>query len=134
MDISALDLRAAADEGFTVRLTHPVSDEPLEHDGRPMTIEVYGKDSTAFRAIRQRLIRKYEKSKKASIDLDAKEREASEIVAECTIGGSVYADGKWIKVNPDNALDIYLRFPWIREQVDVAMNDRENLRIEVKKS
>jgi hypothetical protein len=46
MDLSKIDLTAAADKGITTELANPVTGEPLEDEGgKRITIKVLGRDS-----------------------------------------------------------------------------------------
>ena len=55
------------------------------------------------------------------------EQDGLELLAKCTRSWSgVVIDGKDVEFSHSNALMVYERFPWIKEQVDTAIGDRAN--------
>ena len=105
-----------------VKLKHPVSGDELD-----ATIKVYGKDSSVFQnAIKQRAKAQIARKSK-DIDLDANDKDSIELLADCTQGWSGISEGgKQIECTRSNAVDIYTKYKWIREQVDIAIGDRAN--------
>ena len=143
MDLKDLDFASKAEEGFDVVLLHPIDETELEHEDKKMFIRVVGADSVTFRNIKNRKsreaqIERIKQSKKKGqeklIDLDEVAVEISEMLQECTLGGDVYLDGKWIKLTNKNSFDIYAQYEWIRTQIDRAMSDKENLMRDAKKN
>ena len=56
MDLSKIDLTAAADKGITTELANPVTGEPLEDEGgKRITIKVLGRDSKKWQQIMRKL-------------------------------------------------------------------------------
>lgn len=129
VDLSTLDTVAGANNGFDVVIYHPGT---LANLG--ITISVLGKDSDEF----QKVSRKHQKKRldrlskggfrgMAGLSAEESERDGLELLAACTMGWTgVVLDGKDVPFSTENAIDIYTRFPWIREQVDIAMGDRSN--------
>ena len=78
MDLNTLKA-VKADEGATLQLVHPQTEEPL--DG--MTITLLGQDSAAYRKIQmakqQMALNRLAKGKRATADLDA-EKLAAEMI------------------------------------------------------
>lgn len=105
-----------------VKLKHPVSGDELD-----ATIKVYGKDSSVFQnAIKQRAKAQIARKSK-DIDLESNEKDSIELLADCTQGWSGISEGgKQIECTRSNAVDIYTKYKWIREQVDIAIGDRAN--------
>ena len=105
-----------------VKLKHPVSGDELD-----ATIKVYGKDSSVFQnAIKQRAKAQIARKPK-DIDLESNEKDSIELLADCTQGWSGISEGgKQIECTRSNAVDIYTKYKWIREQVDIAIGDRAN--------
>lgn len=145
MDLSKLDSVSAANAGFEVQLYHPGTKEDLG-----IFIKVLGKDSDAHEKLFQmqqgRRIDKLAKGgfrTRGSVSPQAVERDALELLAACTTSWRtveedkddpklehakpvLLLDGEEIPCTRENAVRIYKAYPWIREQVDDAVNDRAN--------
>lgn len=132
MDLSKLNLEVYAEQGATLELEHPVTGESvLQDDGSPVTITLLGQDSKAWRAknkeYQQKRIAKMAKNRKREIDFSVSDEEACDLLAACTLGWvGIEEGGKAIEFSRDAAYDLYMRFPWIREQVDTFIGDRAN--------
>jgi len=129
MDLNDINLEEKADEGAEVILEHPVTGEPLEHDGKPMSIKVSGTDSAAYRKkqreLHNRRLQKIAKGRKP--DFTNSDSEACELLAACTIGWSgIVAGGEVVKFSQSEARSLYEQHAWIREQVDLFIGDRAN--------
>jgi len=110
-------------DNAAITLKHPVSKNELEG----MTISVSGHDSAAFKnAIKERA--KAQMSRKsAEIDFSTNDKEAIELLAKCTVGWSGITEGsKELPFTFANAVYIYAKYNWIREQIDAAIGDRSN--------
>jgi hypothetical protein len=131
MDLSNLDVVALAEQGVTVELKHPATGEVLTNDkGDKMLVVVAGSDSKIFKAevnarVKQNMLKK---SKKDDVDLEAMEKRGAELLAKCTLSWSgIQRGGKDVAFSVAAAQEIYLQFPWIKEQVDAACGDRAEL-------
>ncbi len=129
MDLSTLDVVSASNQGATLELIHPVTEEKIvDDDGNVMSITVLGTDSQTYRDIlkartRQRLNQK----KQSKIDLDEAEHKGLELLARCTMGwANIYDEGEKVPFSFEAALNLYKKYPWIKEQVDNFMADRSN--------
>jgi hypothetical protein len=92
-----------------------------------MTISVSGHDSATFKnAIKERA--KAQMSRKsADVDFIANDKEAVELLAKCTTGWTgITEGGKELPFSTANAIYIYTKYNWIREQIDNAIGDRAN--------
>jgi hypothetical protein len=132
IDLADLDTVSKANEGFDVPLFHPGTKEDLG-----ITIRILGRDSERFQEVsrRQQRRRTAKLSKggfrpgKAGSSLTPEELEAGtiELLAECTVGWSpITIKGEDVPFSLENAKMLYKDYPWIREQVDDAMDDRAN--------
>lgn len=129
VDLAALDTVKGANEGFDVDIYNPATNEDLG-----IKIRVLGKDSDEFqkvsRAQSKKRMAKISKGgfrNQSSIPVEEIEQDGIELLAACTRGWSgVVIEGKEIPYNQPAAVDLYTRFPWIREQVDTAIGDRAN--------
>lgn len=125
MDLTQLDSVKASNDGADLHVVHPSTGEKLG-----IVITLAGPDSDVFRKAKRRNTDKRLKAvqkgreKLSSAEL---EQEATEILAACTLDWSGIQEGKKdLECTPENASDLYTRYPWIREQVDEFIGDRAN--------
>lgn len=129
IDLATIDTVKGSNEGFDVRIYHPGTNEDLE-----ITINVLGKDSDAFQKVsRGQNKKRMAKMSKggfrntAPVPVEEIESDGVLLLAACTTRWSgIVIDKKEIEFSTDNAVMIYERFPWIKEQVDTAIGDRAN--------
>lgn len=129
VDLSSIDTVKGANEGFDVQIYHPGTNEDLG-----ITIRVLGKDSDEFqKKSREQSKKRMAKMSKggfrstAAVPVEEIERDGLELLAACTKSwDGIVVDGKAVDCTQPNAIDIYERFPWIKEQVDTAIGDRAN--------
>lgn len=128
MDLNTLDLTVAADSGATMEVRHPVTDEVLVHDGKPVTIDLLGSDSSVLRDAMKTRARKQLRAKKSpNFDIEEAERAGCELLATCTTGWyGLSENGVLIQFSKEKATELYLKYQWLRKQVDDFINDREN--------
>jgi len=130
VDLSSIDTVKGSNEGFDVQIYHPGTMVDLG-----IVINVLGKDSDEFqkisRAQNKRFMAKMTKGGFRASNFtrapEEIERDSIELLAKCTKSWSgVVIEGKEIEFNYDNAVMVYERFPWLKEQVDIAIGDRAN--------
>jgi hypothetical protein len=128
VDLSSIDTVKGANEGFDVQIYHPGTNEDLG-----ITINILGRDSDEFQKVsRQQQKKRMAKLSKggfrnANVPVEEIEQDAISLLAACTKSwNGVVIENKAIECNHDNAVMLYERFPWIKEQIDVAMGDRAN--------
>ena len=128
MDLSKLDTLAPAESGTVVELEHPVTGEPIPDT----SITLRGEDSHAVRNVirkqHDRRIEKMRKGKGAMSDSASLESEQVEKLVAATIDWKgIELDGEPLPFSAPNARKLYSdpRFPWLVEQVQTAMLDRE---------
>ena len=126
MDLRDLDTVATSNEGADLHLLHPGNGEPVG-----ITITLAGPDSDVFKkaryrarnTTRQMMMKRGGKVKTA----EEEEQEDIEGYAGCTLAwDGVEEHGKKLKCTRDNAIHLYTRYPWIREQVNFFIGDRAN--------
>jgi len=62
------------------------------------------------------------------VDLEEMEKRGAELLAKCTLSWSgIQEDGKALPFSVSAAQSLYLKYPWIKEQVDAACSDRSEL-------
>jgi hypothetical protein len=132
-DLAALDTVQGSNEGFEVSIYNPATTENLG-----LFITVLGKDSDEFQRVsRAQQKKRMEKMSKGgfrntNVPVESIEADGIQLLAAVTKSWrqgekqTITLDGRELDCSKDNAAMIYERFPWIREQVDVAIGDRAN--------
>lgn len=121
-DLAKLDTAKVAEEGAELHVAHPTTGEDLG-----ITITLIGTDSKTFRDISKSRATASLKKKTREIDLDQNESDAVELLARCTKGWSgITENGKDIPFGHENAVELYTKYLWLREQIDRFMADRSN--------
>lgn len=114
IDLASLDTQAACEQGAELELLHPATGQPL---GVYLTLA--GVDSRTHRQSLAFLAER--RLKRRSVTPDDLRGEDVEVAARCTLGWrGVRIDGKEVA----HSLDIFERFPWIREQAVAFIGDR----------
>lgn len=128
MDLSKLDLEAAADQGATLQLRHPVTEEVLtQDDGTPITITVLGSESKKFQRAMDAFERSRSGRKQKPMARAERQRAAAAMLAEVTVGWQgIIWDGEELPCTKENAKMLYFERPFIREQVDEFVGDMGN--------
>ena len=121
-DLATLDTSKVAEEGAELRVAHPTTGEDLG-----ITVTLIGTDSKTFRDISKSRATASLKKKSREIDLDQNEQDSIELLARCTKGWSgITENGKDIPFGHENAVELYTKYLWLREQIDRFMADRSN--------
>jgi len=119
MDLSTLLPKNDA----VIQLKHPVTGEFLPD----IEVQIVGHDSPVFKnAIKARAKAQIARKSK-ELDLNANERDTIELLAQCTLGWTgITEGGKELPFSTANAVYIYTKYNWIREQIDNAIGDRSH--------
>ena len=121
-DLAKLDTAKVAEEGAELRVAHPTTGEDLG-----IVITLIGTDSKTFRDISKIRATMALKKKTREIDLNQNEQDSIELLARCTKGWSgITENGKDIPFSHENAVELYTKYLWLREQIDRFMADRSN--------
>ena len=121
-DLAKLDTAKVAEEGADLHVAHPTTGEDLG-----ITITLIGTDSKTFRDISKSSATASLKKKTREIDLDQNESDAVDLLAKCTKGwAGITENGKEVAFSYDNAVQLYTKYLWLREQIDRFMADRSN--------
>lgn len=126
-DLADFDLSADAERGTTVELLNPVTGVALtSDDGRPITITVKGADSETYEDAQFDARHRAQFAPEASRERrDFMEDLACHVLGKVTAAWEgVAVEGSAWECNAEAATALYRRFPWIRAQVDAAVNDR----------
>jgi hypothetical protein len=136
MDFSTFNLKEMAAVGATYHLRSYLDKTPLfDEDGTPVTFTLLGKDSREFRkAFAKNAAKKQGKAPKQGVlsedeiikALDDSEGANAEIIAGVVIGTTgVQWDGKPVKTDQKQLVQLFTQHPWILEQLDAFLADRE---------
>lgn len=134
MELSNLNLSAAAEQGYTFNLTHPVTGEQL--DG---VVKVRGDKSKVVQSFARNRIRamqlreKVQKGKNKDTDLTIEELEDMAIesaIVRVITWSNVKLDGEEIPFTKENAEMVLRDYDWIRQQIQEHAEDLSNFRLE----
>ena len=123
-DFASRDVAAKAEEGAELEVLDPITNEPVG-----VYITLAGADSaihrTATATIAKRRLSNPKGFRNRALDPEKFEAEGIEVLAACTLGWrGVIVEGAPLPCGRDNAVRLYTRFPWLREQVDQFVSDR----------
>lgn len=133
MDLQSLNTKDLSEKGIDLKIYHPTTNEPLD-----IIIHIYGVDSEQYKkAIKIKQKSMLEKiavekrgnshSIKTTDDFDAEDFSGKDMVFACMSGWSnVEFQGEKLEFNEKNVFMIFEKCPWLFEQVDKAIHDREN--------
>jgi hypothetical protein len=125
MDLQSL---IPTDDTIVVELKHPVTEDLLlKDDGKAMTITVYAPHSSTYKAAiheqTNKRIQKASKGKKITFTAEELENTSLELLAKTTKDWSIQLNGKSPKYSVGEAMDLYAKLPWIKQQVMDAQED-----------
>jgi len=148
IDLGKIDTVKGSNEGFDVELYHPGTNADLG-----IVITVLGKDSDEFQKITRQQNKKrmdrmskngFRSGKVAPPSQDELDSDNLDVLSGCTTGWKTLEvtdkDGEVVESEKDTitlagdevafscytAKILYSRFPWIKEQIDIAIGDRAN--------
>lgn len=133
--LDKLDVKKSANSGAMLTLLHPVTGEELTDEGegvsdskkpRPLYLRLLGSDSDTYRNAIKRRYEKNRNKMNKRIDLDDAERKAAELLAQCTTDSYLIEKGAIVEHSFSNLVNIYLTYPWIREQAETFIGERAN--------
>jgi len=133
MDLSNLDVSKKAEDGAILELDHPVTGDPLidEESGEAISIILLGTDSKTYRdkqrEYQRKRLSKMTKKRGKEMDLTMSDEDACDLLATCTVGWEhMVENGEELEFSKEAAYKLYMKYNWIREQVDMFIADREN--------
>lgn len=128
MDLLELDLTKSADAGATLEIRHPISDEVLtDKKGNPVTVTLLGSESSAFMNEMKARARKQMGKKVKQPSIEDTIRDSAEVLAACTVSWSGMTEGgEDLPCDKATATRLYIKYTWLRQQVDEFIADREN--------
>ena len=135
IDLASMDTVKGSNEGFDVKIYHPGTLVDLG-----IVINVLGKDSDEFQKVsRSQSKKRMAKMTKGGFRAQSMtpppeeiEADGLDLLAKCTKSwkqgdkNAITLDGKELEFSYGAAVVIYTRFPWMKEQIDIAVGDRAN--------
>lgn len=123
-DFASRDVAAKAEQGAELEVLDPVTGEAVG-----VYITLAGADSAVHRkaltAASKRRLNGQKGFRNKGWDPEKMQEESIEILATCTLSWKgVLVDGAPLPCSRDNAIKMYTRFPWLREQVEAFISDR----------
>lgn len=98
--------------------------------GLPMDetiITIYSRNSKVWRAAVSRFAAPATARNQTKLDMEANDKRSIALLAAVTVGWSgIYEDKKPVEFSEKAAIDIYSRYPWLRNQLDEALADDAN--------
>lgn len=117
-------------ETARLQLEHPTTGAKLVgDDGQPITLELAGADSVAFRAASRSISNaRIERPKGEKMTAEQFDADGLSVLAACVMGWSsnFSIGGACPEYSKDKAREILERFPWLREQADRFIAQRAN--------
>jgi hypothetical protein len=116
------------DDVIVVAVKHPITDEILaKDDGKEMTITLYAPHSSQYKTVMHdqanKRIQKFSKGKKVTFTAEELENSTIELLAKTTKDWNIQFNGKSPKFTLAEALDLYAKVPWLKNQLIEAQED-----------
>lgn len=128
MKLSKFDTVTKSNAGADIPLLDLRTKQPTD-----VVFTILGTDSDVFKDLQSERGRKLMEEVQArgkgyAPTREDMDRSTCELLAKCTVGWSGLAedDGTPIPFSQDRAIDIYMRYPRIRDQINTAMADPAN--------
>lgn len=128
MDLASIDTKDTANQGAVLELRGPDESALRKEDGSPITITLLGKDSDVFiKATNANTNRILKQGGRAKITAEGSRADGIAVLARCTVDwDGIKVEGEELACTYENAVKLYDRFGFIREQVDEFIGDRAN--------
>lgn len=116
------------DDTIVVNIKHPVTEEVLtKDDGKEMTITVYAPHSGVYKSVihdqTNKRIQKASKGKRVTFTAEELDNATIDLLAKTTKDWSIQLNGKSPKYSVAEAMDLYAKLPWLKQQVMEAQED-----------
>ncbi len=116
------------DEGTLVHLRDEMNEKQYQDEAqtKPVTMQVVGTYSSRYRRLLDAQRDRGLKRRSSTVDGDELEQRTLELIAGCTLGwDGLTVNGQPLPFSKPNAIAILRAMPWIREQIEAAMNDHQ---------
>ena len=116
------------DDTIVVTIKHPITEEPLtKDDGKEMSITVYAPHSAQYKQViheqTNKRIQKAAKGKKFTFTAEEIEQTTLDLLAKTTKDWNIQLNGKSPKFSVTEAVDLYGKLPWLKQQLLDAQED-----------
>lgn len=116
-----------------IELLHPATGEILcDDDNNPMWVEIYGQDSAEFKEIEHKitnknLTRMQRSGRGARSSITAEQITSQEIerVVKVVKDWHIVVNGETPKVGEENVRQVFEEYPWVKEQVEDGLYNRQ---------
>lgn len=126
-DLDQLDTIAAASQGVWMDVYHPITDEKMVDANGPWRIQVLGGDSKEFKRAISFEHEKAAKSRKQVMSLEKRDQGGINALSAITVGWeNIRMGGELVPFSRENAIELYTKYPWLKEQVDAFTAERSN--------
>jgi hypothetical protein len=128
MDLSKL---VPKEDTYTLEVMHPVTDEPLvKDDGAVMTLTVYLPHSAQYKSVvhdqTQKRLNKMSRGKKGmTFTPDEFEQMTLDLVVKTVKDWNIQVEGKSPKFTEAAARELFIKLPWLKDQVTEAQGNME---------
>ena len=115
MDFAKVDTISAAEKGFDYTFIDPRTGEDTD-----AVFSLYGVGSRAYKQGQAKIdaYRSLQEKRGKKVDDEDLELLHAELLAKCTRGWkNVEIDGKKIEFSPENAIDLYSKYPVVSSQI-----------------
>ena len=116
------------DDTITITIRHPMTDEVLtKDDGKEMTITVYAPHSAQYKAVMHeqtnKRLQKASKTKRFTMTAEDIEVASLEVLSKTTKDWNIQLNGKTPKFSEKEAVEIYSKLPWLKQQILEGQED-----------
>lgn len=120
-DFASRDCVQRAEQGAELEVIDPITGKSTD-----VFIVLAGADSTRYRNTSLMFTRRrIRNGARSEFDPEKLEKENIEVLAACTLSWKgVVLEGKDLPCTRENAVMLYTRFPWVKEQVERFVIDR----------
>ncbi len=133
MDLSDFSkVTAAAEEGAILEVKDPIGDPILQPGGKPVTITLAGMESNKFRKARNVIGNRYLKQSGGARYPFAQTTEAAiddqafQLASVTLSWEGIVDEGQPIECNAVNAKRLYIKYDFLRRQVDEFVGEQRN--------
>lgn len=129
-DLDQLNTSDLANRGVVMEVRHPITGEvAVDSNKKPVTLTLCGEDSDVYRRSQReaadRRIQARQSGRRMAMTAEELENESLQTLIDCTRGWSgLGVAGVELEFSAENALLLYRKFPWLREQAEAFIQDR----------
>lgn len=127
MDLSSLEMKS---DTIAMEVLHPVKHTPITlEDGTPMVVHVHGRYSSVYRSVQQAQqnarLKRTARGGKLTITSEEIAADRLDLVARCVASWNILVNGETPAVDRETVKRVFEKLPWLREQVEDAVEDSQ---------